>query len=187
MENEYRMDCWAFFGTVDWEKDRVYEYIASVKRIFALFGTNENRFGFAETPYGTIKGAHMGSPKNVGKKVEAIYSFGAQLKALEFFALPKDYNFQYSDYEIYISRNTDFMVIGYDSELFDKVPIELILDEMKNQMVPVWGEHFRITKGNQPLVYCMDRFEKNPGGENLIQDAYIEKWQPIHIIEQFRV
>ena len=182
----YTIDCWAFFGKVDWDIESVYNYIASVNRIYALFEAKATRYGFCENPYGMIKGSRGGSAKNVLKKVNDIYSKEAKLKMLEFFSLPKDYDFQYSEYGIYISRSEDFMVIGYDTELYPEAPIEAILLEMKNQMIPIWGEHFQITKGNQPYVYCMDRFETNPNGENLIKDTYVEKWQPIHIIEQFR-
>lgn len=183
----YTIDCWAFFGKVDWAKENVYDYIAAVDRIYALFETKATRYGFCENPYGTIKGTHGGSAKNVLKKVDDIYSKETKLKMLEFFSLPKDFNFQYGEYGIYISRSEDFMVIGYDMELYPEAPIEAVLLEMKNQMAPIWGEHFQITKGNQPYVYCMDKLETNPNGEKLIKDAYIEKWQPIHIIEQFRV
>lgn len=183
----YTIDCWAFFGKVDWDIESVYNYIASANRIYALFETKATRYGFCENPYGIIKGAHGGSAKNVLNKVDDIYSKETKLKTLEFFSLPKNYNFQYSDYGIYLARSEDFMVIGYDTELYPEAPIKTVLFEMKNQMMPIWGENFQITKGNQPYVYCMDRFEANPNGENLIRDTYIEKWQPIHIIEQFRV
>lgn len=182
----YTIDCWAFFGKVDWDIESVYNYIASVNRIYALFEAKATRYGFCENPYGMIKGSRSGSAKNVLKKVDDIYSKETKLKMLEFFSLPKDFNFQYSEYGIYISRSEDFMVIGYDTELYPKAPIEAVLLEMKNQMTPIWGEHFQITKGNQPYVYCMDRFEANPNGENLVKDTYVEKWQPIHIIEQFK-
>ena len=188
MENsKFTIDCWAFFGRVDWSIESVHEYIASVKKIYELFGTKETHYGFCEVPYGTMKGAHMGSPRNVIKKVETIYSKGAELKTLEFFSLPKDYKFQYSDYGIYIARSKDFMVIGYDTEMYPEVSIEPILLEIKKHITSVWGEHFQISKGNQPYIYCMDRFEKNTAGENLVCDKYIEKLQPIYVVEQFKV
>ena len=182
----YTIDCWAFFGKVDWDIESVYNYIASVNRIYALFETKATRYGFCENPYGIIKGSHGRSAKNVFKKVDDIYSKEAKLKMLEFFSLPKDFNFQYSEYGIYISRSEDFMVIGYDTELYPEAPIDTVLLEIKNQMIPVWGEHFQITKGNQPYVYCTDRFEKNMTGENLVSNQYIEKLQPIYIVEQFK-
>ncbi|MBR5805793.1 MAG: hypothetical protein IKY30_03345 [Oscillospiraceae bacterium] len=185
-EKEFTIDCWAFFGNVNWSIESVYEYITSAKRIYELFGAKETHYGFSETPHGTVKGAHIGSARNVIKKVEAIYSKEAKLKTLEFFSLPKNYNYQYGEYGIYLARSKDFMVIGYDTEMFSKVPIETILSEMKAQMIPVWGEHFQITKGNQPYVYCMDRFEKNMTGNNLVCDMYVEKLQPIYIVEQFK-
>lgn len=183
----YTIDCWAFYGKVDWDIECVYTYVASVNKIYALFETKATRYGFCENPYGIIKGSRSGSAKNVLKKVDDIYSKEAKMKMLEFFSLPKNYGFQYSEYGIYISRSEDFIVIGYDTELYPKAPIEAVLLEMKQQIIPVWGEHFEITKGNQPYVYCMDRYKENPKGENLISNAYVEKWQPIHIIKQFRI
>lgn len=120
-------------------------------------------------------------------KVDVVYAKEATLKSLEFFSLPKEWNFAYSDYGIYLCRGIDYIVLGYDTEMYHLVPLEDILSELKAQLHPLWGEHFQITKGNQPLVYCIDRFEKNPQGENLISDSYIQKLQPIHIVEQFKV
>lgn len=188
MENsKFTIDCWAFFGRVDWSIRSVYEYIASAKRIYELFGVKETHYGFSEIPYGTVKGANIGSARNVAKKVEIIYSKEAKLKTLEFFSLPRNYNYQYGEYGVYLARAKDFIVIGYDTEVFTNVSIETVLSEIKAQMTPVWGEHFQITKGNQPYVYCMDRFEKNTAGENLVCDKYIEKLQPIYVVEQFKV
>lgn len=183
----YTIDCWALFGEVNWCIDSVYTYISSAKRIYELFGAKDTHYGFSAAPYGVIKGANIGSSRNVAKKVELIYSKDAELTSLEFFSLPKDYNYQYGEYGIYLSRSKDFIVIGYDKEQYPQAPIEAVLVEMREQLVPVWGEHFAITKGHQPLVYCMDRFIDNPVGENLIRDAYVEKLQPIHIIEQFKM
>lgn len=152
-----------------------------------MFGTKETHYGFAETPYGTIKGAHIGSARNVLKKVDAVYTKEATLKSLGFFTLPKEWNFAYSDYGIYLCRGQDYIVLGYDTDVFRSIPLEDILSEMKAQLHPVWGEHFQITKGNQPLVYCMNGFKSNPCGENLIGNSYIQKLQPIHIVEQFKV
>lgn len=161
-EKKFTTDYWAFFGKVDWSIESAYEYIASVKKIYELFGSKETHYGFSEVPYGTMKGAHMGSYRNVIKIVESIYSKGAELKTLEFFSLPKNYTFQYSDYGIYVARSKDFMVIGYDTEMYPEVSIEPILSEIKKHITPMWGEYFQIEKGNQPYVYCMERFEKNP-------------------------
>lgn len=185
-EKKFTIDCWAFFGKVDWSIESVYEYITSARRIYELFGSKETHYGFSETPHGTVKGAHMGSARNVAKKVESIYSKEAKLKTLEFFSLPKNYNFQYSEYGIYLARSKDFMVIGYDTEMYPEISIEPILSEMKKHITPVWGEHFQIEKGNQPYVYCMEKFEKNPTGENLQSDVYVEKWQTIYIVKQFK-
>jgi len=183
----YTIDCWAFFGPVEWNIDNVYKYIDSVRRIYAMFGTKETHYGFAETPYGTIKGAHIGSARNVLKKVDAVYTKEATLKSLEFFTLPKEWNFAYSDYGIYLCRGQDYIVLGYDTELFCSVPIETIISEMRTQISPVWGEHFQITKGNQPLVHCMDKFKQNPRGEGLVCNTYIQELQPIHIVKQFKM
>ena len=185
-EKKFTVDCWAFFGTVDWSIESVHEYIASVKRIYELFGIKETHYGFCENPYGVIKGSHIGSARNVTKKVESIYSKDAKLKTLEFFSLPKNFKFQYSDYGVYIARSKDFMVIGYDTKMYPEVSIEPILLEIKKHITPVWGEHFQIEKENQPYAYCMDRFEKNFTGENLQSDVYVEKWQPIYVVEQFK-
>lgn len=185
-EKEFTIDCWAFFGNVNWSIENVYEYITSAKRIYELFGAKETHYGFSETPHGTVKGAHIGSARNVIKKVEVIYSKEAKLKTLEFFSLPKNYNYQYGEYGIYLARSKDFMVIGYDTQVFREVPLETVLSEMKKQMTPVWGEHFQIEKGNQPFVYCMEKFEKNPTGENLQSDVYVEKLQTIYVVEQFK-
>lgn len=184
--NNFTIDCWAFFGNVDWNIERVYEFITSAKRIYELCGAKETHFGFSEIPHGTVKGAHIGSARNVLKKVDTIYSKDAKLKSLEFFSLPKGYNFQYSEYGIYLARSKDFIVIGYDTNTYPDVPIKAILTEMKEQITPVWGEHFQITTGNQPYVYCMDRYEKNTTGENLVCDVQIERLQPIYIVEQFK-
>lgn len=182
----YTIDCWAFFGPVHWDIETVYQYIESAHRIYSLFGSKASNYGFCEIPHGTVKGVHIGSTRNVLKKVDTVYSKGATLKSLEFFSLPKGWNFAYSDYGIYLSRNKDFIVLGYDTTRFPSIPLEAILTEMQAQIQPVWGEHFQITQGKQPMVYCMDKFQKNPNGDNLVCDTYIRTLQPIHIIEQFK-
>ena len=50
----YTIDCWAFFSPVEWNIDSVYKYVDSVRRIYAMFGTKETHYGFAETPYLSI-------------------------------------------------------------------------------------------------------------------------------------
>ena len=188
MDNlEYTIDCWALFGRADWSAESVNNFISSAHRVYELVGAKETHYGFAEHPYGTIKGAHIGSTRNVNKKVETVYAKGAALKSLEFFSLPKEWDFAYSDYGVYLGRGQDHIVLGYDTELFRSAPIEAIISEMRTQISPVWGEHFQITKGNQPLVHCMDKFKQNPRGEGLICNAYIQELQLIHIVKQFKM
>lgn len=155
------IECIALYGKINWDIEDVYKFIAGMESVFSLLNIAATQYGYCETPFQKY-GPRMGSVRNVRKKVDSIYTNGLRLKTLEFFSLPKMYTFQYSDYIAYFARGVDYLVIAYDPTQCSSPDTMLLLAKMSEHISAVWGEYFRIPKGEQPVTHCMDEFSKNP-------------------------
>lgn len=175
------IECVALYGKIDWGIDDVHNFISGMKSVFSLLNVTATQYGYCETPFQKY-GSRMGSARNVSKKVDSLYAEGLKLKTLEFFSLPKGYSFQYTDYIAYFARGIDYLVIAYDTAQCNAPDTNLLLTKMGEHISAVWGEHFRIPKGDQPLTHCMDAFSKDPLGCNTPED---EKIDGVQIIKQF--
>lgn len=177
------IDCFALYGTVNWEMGDVQKYVSAMSLVFKYLNIPATHYGYCEEPLQKY-GPHIGSIRNVQKKICSLYSNGLRLKTLEFFSLPKGYGFQYSDYRAYFARGVDYLVLAYDIDTCNPFSSDALIAEMRKHISAIWGEHFLIRKGEQPLTYCMGQFESNSRGENLEHDFYI---QSVHVIEQFKL
>lgn len=175
------IECIALYGIVNWKLDDVQKYIAVARSIFDFLKVPATHYGYCEEPFQKY-GSRIGSVRNVQKKVDALYSSGLRLKSLEFFSLPKGYNFQYADYHAYLARGEDYLVIAYDPDYCNFLDVDELLSEMCKHITAVWGERFHIERGEQPLTRCMDQYANNPLGEKLSHDFYEHS---IHVVNQF--
>lgn len=191
---KFSQDCWVFYGSCDWSIDSAYHFIESAGRIFEMFGTKATHYGFSETPYDTIKGAHIGSARNVIKKTDTVYQKDAELTSLEFFLLPKEWNSSYQDNSIYLARYREYIAISYDMDLFPNVDLSSVFVEMKKNIIPIWGEHFQIQKREMAVAYINSTqgYPIDPARINkdqMVHDQYVyifdKPHRPAHIIEQF--
>lgn len=176
-----KIECISLYGKINWDIEDTNKFVEGMKDIFALLNITATQYGYCEIPFQKY-GPRMGSPRNVSKKISSLYSNGLKLKTLEFFALPKNYAFQYSDYFAYFARGVDYLVIAFDPTQCNMPDIKLLLTKMNEHISAVWGEHFRIPKGDQPLTHCMDEFSRNPLGSNTQE---VEIGEAIQIIKRF--
>ena len=175
------IECIALYGKIDWNINDVHNFITGMKSIFSLLNVTATQYGYCETPFQKY-GSRMGSVRNENKKVDSLYADGLKLKTLEFFSLPKGYGFQYADYIAYFARGIDYLVIAYDTTQCNAPDPNLLMNEMRKHISAVWGEYFRIPKGEQPLTHCMDAFSRNPLGCNFPEN---ENSDGVQIIDQF--
>lgn len=182
------IDCFALYGTVNWEMNDVQEYVSAIPRVFSHLNVPATHYGYCETPPQKY-GPRIGSFRNVQKKISALHANGLKLKSLEFFSLPRGYNLPYSDYRAYFGRGVGHLVLAYDLDECNLFAEDALISEMCNHILGIWGEHFQIKKGDQPVTRCWDQCENNPYGQNLSHDFSIRYYDsiPVHVIRQFKL
>lgn len=176
------IDCFALYGTVNWEMDDVQKFVSSMHCIFGQLNVPATHYVCYETPR-QKNGHRIGSTRNVQKKISSLYTNDLRLKALEFYSLPKGYDFPYLDYRAYFARCEDFIVLAYHTDMCNVIAEDTVISELRNHISPIWGEHFQAAKGDR-VIHCFGKFKNNPYGKNLKDDFYDLS---VHVIKQFKL